>query len=334
MEAFEIDIQEFLKDYPLLKMQYLFFNCFIISSDDIMSIYKRAKFNHFKNLNNIEIYYTPNYLYKIKSEDKIFDIINQQMNKKYYFLKEHIFYYQFLLKCLRVKESKERDANEIIDIKNINEIAYRTLLNRLYLIYDNPEINSINYGINEIFGVPCIYSIMESNILDQIINMKKFEMGALKMEKDKFIQIFGINNDIETQSFIYNKLLISISDSNSSISDEKNSYFDELADPNKINKGIIKIEHFLINLSSELFLFNYIIKQFGKDKLIQIPRMLYFCSLYDDNCRNIYQIKSEKEQGKTPNKNALKCKLMDFCGFIELDGAFKYLGEQIELNAE
>ena len=32
------------------------------------------------------------------------------------------------------------------------------------------------------------------------------------------------------------------------------------------------------------------------------------------------------------DKNLLKCKLMNFCGTLELDGAFKYIGEKIELK--
>ena len=32
------DILKFLEGYPELKMQYLFFNCFIISSDEINSL--------------------------------------------------------------------------------------------------------------------------------------------------------------------------------------------------------------------------------------------------------------------------------------------------------
>ena len=65
-----------------------------------------------------------------------------------------------------------------------------------------------------------------------------------------------------------------------------------------------------MNLSSELFLFNYISKQFDKDKLFQLPRVIYFSCLYDikDNkIRDIYQIKKEKdleERGKKGKKVA------------------------------
>ena len=51
-------------------------------------------------------------------------------------------------------------------------------------------------------------------------------------------------------------------------------------------------------------------------------------------------IKKEKEEIKEGeetekvDKNLLKCKLMNFCGTLELDGAFKYIGEKIELKIE
>ena len=75
------DIQEFLKDYPVFKMQYLFFNCFIINSDSINSLYKSAKAKNNKKFNKVELYYTPNYLYEIKKNNQIFDKINKQIKK-------------------------------------------------------------------------------------------------------------------------------------------------------------------------------------------------------------------------------------------------------------
>ena len=245
----KVDIQEFLKDYPEFKMQYLFFNCFIIYSDSINSLYEAAKSKHNKKFNKIEIYYTPNYLYEINKNNPIFDKINKQIKKGYYFLKEHIFYYQYLLRLVKRKEK-----NEVTDTTNINEITYRTLMNRLYLLYDYPNLKNINYGKSEIFGVPCIYSIIESNILEQIINMKKFSCELMKMSEDKVNELFGINDDIEAQSFMFNKLLLSISEGNSTVQKDKEISYDLNDDLNKINKGAIELEKFLINLSSELFL--------------------------------------------------------------------------------
>ena len=51
------DILIFLKEYPVLQKQYLFFNCFVISSDKTMLFYKKAQAYN-KNLNDIEIHYT------------------------------------------------------------------------------------------------------------------------------------------------------------------------------------------------------------------------------------------------------------------------------------
>ena len=291
----KIDILKFLENYPDLQLQYLFLNCFVISSKEIMSLYKKAKLNQKNNLDNVEIYYTPKYLYEIKKDNPIFEIINKQVNKKYYYLKEHIFYYQYLLRCIKIKNEKV-DKNTI-DTSYINEISYRTLLNRLYFLSEDSNSN-INYGISEILGVPCIYSKIESNIIEQIINMKKFTFELLQMNEDKVLQLFGINEDIDKQSFIYNKILISISEGNSPINITNDINYDKNDGPNKINKGDSEIEKILINISSELFLFNYIIKQFDKDKLILLPRMLFFCCLYDDKCRNIYQIQAEKTKSK------------------------------------
>jgi len=278
-----IDTNEFLKDYPELRMQYVFNNCFVISSDKIKSIYQRAQRIHKNHLNDVEIYYSPNYLYKIKPDNSIFDMVNKQSNKNFYFLKEHIFYYQYLLICT---ESKEESLN--ISTKEINEIFYRTLMNRLYLLYDNSKQND-NYGIIEIFDVPCIYSIMEPNIVNQIINMKQFSFELLGINKDKVTQLFGINKDIENQSFIFNNLLISLSLSNSVITEEKNiSEDDTYYDLNKYNRSVINKEKYLINLSSELFIFNYIIKQFDKTHFFQIPRLIFFCCMFNNECKNIY----------------------------------------------
>ena len=429
----KVDIKNILKEYAELEKQYLFFNCFVISSDEIKILYEKAKEKYNNYLKNIEIYYTPDYLFKKNQYNPIFDQINKQKHKDYYFLKEHVFYYQYLLKCLKVKEEKnKRIEREEIDNKNLNEIAYRTLMNRLYILSENPKSNN-NYGINEIFGIPCIYSIIEPNIIDQIINMKKFNFELLQMNKDNVIKLFGINQDIEAQSYIYNKLLISISEGNSTIKDEKNANYDINSDLNKMNKSSIELEKFLIDLSSELFLFNYIMKQLGKNNLIQIPRMIFFCGLYNYEYNSIYKIQNnlmkekekepekinvreksiderkkiknkgkkeieekngttninskhrkktfqeikqeekkekskqqtpkkeqrekeeklrdkrkeiitaknegslEKEKAlemKKPEKNLLKCKLLNFCGTLELDGSFLYKGEKIQLEAK
>ena len=291
----KIDIKEFLNDYSQLKKQYLFFDCFIISSDNIMYLYQKAKKKENINFKNVEIYYTPKYLFNIKRRNQIFDIINRQKMKKFYYLREHIFYYQYLLQCLQLKKEMEKKKikmkKEEIDTSYINEISYRTLLNRLYLLCDQPNLKNNNYGISEIFGVPCIYSIMEPNIIEQIMNMKKFSYELMQMKENKVIELFGMNSDLDFQSNIYNKLLITISGTNSTIQEENNSISDFIKDDlNKINKNAIEMENFLINISSELFLFHYIANQFDKNKLIQIPRMIFFCCLYNYDCKNIYEI--------------------------------------------
>ena len=433
------DILEFLLDYPQLRLQYLFFNCFVISSKEDKSIYDRAKRNHINNLKKVEVYFTPNYLYDINKKASIFKKINQQINKKFYYLKEHIFYYQYLLRCLKAKNEKE--DKHVIDGSFINEIEYRILMNRLYLLYDGSDSN-VNYGITKIFGIPSIYTIVEPNIINQIINMKKFDFEKMKMDKNKVLELFGINEDIDEQSFLYNNLLISISEGNSSIIETNNRTNDTNDDINHIHKGAIVVEKNLIDLSSELFLFNYITKQFDKKYLIQIPRIIFFCGIYDDKYKNIYeiqiekekeknsltitteeemkknegkeeiidktksqfnysekeiktkkievnninigkeieikglnliknegkeetldqrinktevdnktiiknnfqlnlkidesQIKEKKEQKKSKNiyKNLLKCELISFCGTLEIDGAFKYIGENLEIKGE
>jgi hypothetical protein len=273
-----------------------------------------AKSEHKTNLNDIEIYYTPEYLYSLEKKAPIFDRINTQKIEKYYYLKEHIFYYQYLLKCLKAKKLKEKNEignkkeaenKETTNFSNINEIAYRTLMNRLYLLYDGINSNN-NYGINQVFGAPCIYSIIEPNILEQIITMKKFSFDLMKMEKNKFTDLFGIDDELDKQSYLYNNLLLSISENNSSIN-EKN-YKKEDIHINRINKGLIQIEKNLIDLSSELFLFYYITKQFDKNKLIQIPRILFFSCLYDDKYRNIYEIQEEKENKRIRKKEKEKKK--------------------------
>lgn len=334
----EKDLYESLRNYPLLRLQYLFYNCFIISSDEINNLYESAKNEQIKKFNDVEIYYSPNYLYKKYPNNSAFEKINSQIEKKFYFLKEHIFYYQYLLLFTKSKEKDDIKADKI------SEISYRTLINRLYLLYDNIETNNENYGINYIYNVPCIYTVIEPDIIKQIINMKKFSLELLKINEDKVVELFGINSDIEDSSFIYNNSLISISLSNSTITEEKN--LDELdldENVNKRNKDILQKEKFLINLSSELFLFDYITKQFDKSKLKQLPRMLFFCCVFDENMKDIYKLRKEKKTSNTEgnnekegklNKNLLKCQLLDFCGTLELDGAFKYIGENIELKSE
>ena len=71
------------------------------------------------------------------------------------------------------------------------------------------------------------------------------------------------------QGFISNKLLNSITFSNSSNEDSIGEYDDEIILTENIEK-------YLLDISSELFLFNYITKQFEKEKLIQIPGYYFF----------------------------------------------------------
>ena len=237
--------------YESLRLQNLFYKCFIISSKEMNNLYEKAQSN--KIFNDVEIYYSPNYLYEKCPNNPAFKIINSQIEKKFYFLKEHIFYYQYLLLLTESKEKGDIKADQI------SEISYRTLMNRLYLLHDYIEANNENYGISYIYKVPCIYTIIEPDIIKQIINMKKFSFELLQIDKDKVKKLFGINSDIEDPSFIYNNSLISISLSNSTITEEKN--LDELdldENVNKRNKDTLKKEKFLINLSSELFLFDYI----------------------------------------------------------------------------
>ena len=383
-----MELYESLKDYPELRLQYLFYNCFIISSEEMNELYENAKSKQIKKFNDVEIYYSPDYLYQKNPNNSVFKKINSQIKKKFYFLKEHIFYYQYLLLLI---ESKEKDG---IKEDKISEISYRTLMDRLYSLYDDNEANKENYGINYIYNVPCIYTIIEPDIIKEIINMSKLNFELLKINRNKFKELFGINENIENSNFIYNNSLISISLSNSTITDEKNlNELDLDENVNKRNKDILQKEKFLINLSSELFLFDYITKQFGKSNLKQLPRMLFFCCVFDENMKDIYKLRKEKstknlnsigntegnneekeklnkigeetkndtkienqidtnqenKKGKKEKKekekkekvkervekNLLKCQLLDFCGTLELDGAFKYIGgNDMELESE
>ena len=360
------ETNEILKNYPDLKNQYLFNKCFVVSSKELNDNYKETLEKYENNIKDIEIYYSPDYLYKQFPKSSLFDIINNQTNKDFYFLKEHIFYYRYLLECIKAKEKSYS-----INTKGINEIFYRALLNRLYLLHDDPNAND-NYGKNQIFGIPCIYSILEPDIINQIMNMKKFSFEILKMDKNKVNQLFGINKDIENQSFIFNQILISITMNNSRITSNSQSEEDiEDFHINKENREIIEKEKYLINLSNELFVFNYITNQLDKDKFIQLPRLIFFSNLYNEELQDVYEIlnnkKKEREKEESENKekeknskndvskgidndnkninnqskdkikidkNLLNCKLLDFYGFLELDGAFKYVGEKKELISE
>ena len=293
----EIELYESLKDYPELRLQYLFYNCFIISSEEMNELYENAKSKQIKKFNDVEIYYSPDYLYQKNPNNSVFEKINSQIKKKFYFLKEHIFYYQYLLLLI---ESKEKDG---IKEDKISEISYRTLMDRLYSLYDDNEANKENYGINYIYNVPCIYTIIEPDIIKEIINMSKLNFELLKINRNKFDELFGINEYIENSNFIYNNSLISISLSNSTITEEKNlNELDLDENVNKRNKDILQKEKFLINLSSELFLFDYITKQFGKSNLKQLPRMLFFCCVFDENMKDIYKLRKEKS---TKNQNSI-----------------------------
>ena len=102
---------------------------------------------------------------------------------------------------------------------------------------------------------------------------------------------------IQIRKAIYTIIDISISEGNSSLNEINNGQNDDI-NINKINRSDIEIEKNLIDLSNELFLFYYITKQFDKNKLIQLPRVLFFVCLYDDEFRNIYEIEEEKENIK------------------------------------
>ena len=165
----------------------------------------------------------------------------------------------------------------------------------------------MSYGISEIFGANCIYSTLERNVIDQIINMQQFRYELLEIDENKIMQLFGINDVLDRDSYIYNKSLISFSNDNSILLN------DEIPneEKNDINYNE-KIDKNLINLSSELFLFNYIIKQFEKKDLIQLPRTIFFCSLnscYNDEYFDIYEFqkKSDKlKENKIENKKEEK----------------------------
>ena len=60
------EIYECLKDYPDLIQQYKFYNCLIISSDEIYTHYDEAQRKYKNNLRNIEIYYCAQIIYTIK----------------------------------------------------------------------------------------------------------------------------------------------------------------------------------------------------------------------------------------------------------------------------
>ena len=159
---------------PELLKQYIFLNCFVISSDRILTLYGIARIKQKNSTKKIEVYFTPEFLYKIHKKDLILQKINEN-EEKFYYLKEHIFYYKYLLNYFQEKKSKS--YNNSFDNSNINEISYRVLINRLYLLHDYKK--NYNYGITKIFGVPRIYSIIESNIIEQMINMEKLNYGLL-----------------------------------------------------------------------------------------------------------------------------------------------------------
>ena len=144
----------------------------------------------------IEKYFTPNYLYEIDPKNEIFKIINNKKeDQSYFFIKEHIFYYQFLIKCLKDEKNKKK-----VNKAEISEIFYRTLLNRLYILYSDPKPR-INYGISEVFNLTCIYSIIEADIVNQIINMKKFDHKLLDIPENEIRKLFGTNDEIDKARF-------------------------------------------------------------------------------------------------------------------------------------
>lgn len=153
------------------------------------------------------------------------------------------------------------------------------------------------------FNLTCIYSIIEANVVSQIINMKKFDYELLNMKENEVRELFGNADEIDNASFIYNKLLNSITFSNSSNEGSFEDFNDEIA-------HVEKIEKYLVDISSELFLFNYITKQFDKETLLQIPRIIFFPTLYNDKFENIFTIREEEIN--------LKCSLLSFVGIWKL----------------
>jgi len=81
----EIDIYESLSNFPELRLQYLFYNCFIISSDEMNNLYESAKSKQIEKFNDVEIYYSPNYLYDKCPNNPAFERINSQIEKNFIF---------------------------------------------------------------------------------------------------------------------------------------------------------------------------------------------------------------------------------------------------------
>lgn len=84
------------------------------------------------------------------------------------------------------------------------------------------------------FNLTCIYSIIEANVVSQIINMKKFDYELLNMKENEVRELFGNADEIDNASFIYNKLLNSITFSNSSNEGSFEDFNDEIAHVEKI----------------------------------------------------------------------------------------------------
>ena len=103
-----LEILEFLKKYPELRLQYLFFNCFVISSKESMINYLIAKSEDKTNLKDIEIYYTPEYLYSLEKDAPIFDRINTQKIKKILLLERTYFLLSIFIKMFKNKENKRK----------------------------------------------------------------------------------------------------------------------------------------------------------------------------------------------------------------------------------
>ena len=57
-------------------------------------------------------------------------------------------------------------------------------MNRLYQLESNDNKGDINYGITNIFNSPCIYSIIEPDIIEQIKNMKRFNFEGLNIKEN------------------------------------------------------------------------------------------------------------------------------------------------------
>ena len=97
----ENKIYELLKDYPELQTQYLFYNCFIISSEQLMSNYEECQKKFKDNLKDVEIYCTPQYIYTKNAKNPLFKKINENNSPNY--IKRAYILLQFFIKMFKSK---------------------------------------------------------------------------------------------------------------------------------------------------------------------------------------------------------------------------------------